>query len=275
LTHFRRRHDMPIRVGAEIRPLTLAEFKDVDFRVIGFCQEIHNRLGRLCEEKCYQNELLHRCKAAELLPSQKEVPVTLSFGTFEKRLFIDLLVFGGAIFELKTVEMLTADHQSQLYNYMFLAGLKQGKLINMAGESVDGTRLLTPLDESERKRFSITCNSDEPRGEKATQFRELVADLLRDWGGYLSPHLYAEAIGALIGTGREPVRIEMVVEDRTIGRVSLRLLDARTALEVSSVTTNPRAHERHLRRLLTHTHLETIEWVNLSHHDVHFRTIKR
>jgi len=242
---------------------------------VTFCQEIHNRLGRLCEERCYQNELLHQCERAGLLPAQKEVPISLSFGPYKKTLFMDLLVCGGAIFELKTVEALTPTHESQLYNYMFLTGLEQGKLINMAGESVDGTRLLTPLDESERRRFGITRDSDKPRDDKGKQLRECFSSLLDDWGGFLTPYLYAEAIGALIGKGQEPRPVDMVVDDRAIGTVRLRLLDARIALEATSITQGLGTYERHLKRLLAHTRLEAIEWINLSHHDVSFRTLRR
>jgi len=255
--------------------MTLDEFKEVDYRVTGFCQEIHNRLGRLCEEKCYQNELLHQCERAGLLPAQKEVPISLAFGPYEKTLFIDLLVCGGAFFELKTVTALTPAHESQLYNYMFLTGVQQGKLINMAGESVEGKRLLTPLDDSERKRFSITRDSDEPRDVRGRQLRECFCSLLNDWGGFLSPNLYAEAIGALIGRGQEPRPVDMVVDERIIGSVRLRLLDARTALEVSSITQGLGSYEKRLKRALAHTRLETIEWGNLSHHDVTFRTLRR
>ncbi|MDA1142898.1 MAG: hypothetical protein O3B01_30420, partial [Planctomycetota bacterium] len=79
---------MPIEIGARIRSMSLDEFKKIDHRVMGLSYDIHNQLGRLCEKKSYQNELLYRCRASGM-PAEKEVPVTLTFRNFTKTVYID------------------------------------------------------------------------------------------------------------------------------------------------------------------------------------------
>ena len=106
---------MPIAIGAQIRRMDEHEFGEVVFETMRHVFAIHNELGRFFEEKIYQREIGFRMTEA-----QTEVPIDVTFDGFSKTYYIDLLVNGGAIFELKTVETLAPRHRSQLMHYLFL-----------------------------------------------------------------------------------------------------------------------------------------------------------
>ncbi|MDA1137033.1 MAG: hypothetical protein O3B01_00500 [Planctomycetota bacterium] len=86
---------------------------------------------------------------------------------------------------------------------------------------------------------------------------------------------FEDFIGALIGKGASPLKVKRIVDDRMTGHVSLRLLDEVTALEITAMTESPSTYELQLRKLLDHTNLEALEWVNLSRHRVSFKTLPR
>jgi GxxExxY protein len=106
---------MPIAIGAQIRRLNDGEFGEVVFETMRQVFAVHNELGRFFEEKIYQREIAFRVAGAQI-----EVPIKVSIDDFCKTYYIDLLVNGGAIFELKTVETLAPRHRSQLMHYLFL-----------------------------------------------------------------------------------------------------------------------------------------------------------
>ena len=55
----------------------------------------------------------------------------MQFESFCKTYYLDLLVGGGAIFELKAVAALAEGHRRQLMHYLFLTDLPHGKLVNL------------------------------------------------------------------------------------------------------------------------------------------------
>jgi GxxExxY protein len=59
----------------------------------------------------------------------------VSYEDFIKVYYIDLLI-NNAIYELKTAQILTGEHEKQTINYLMLTGLNHAKLINMRPPSV-------------------------------------------------------------------------------------------------------------------------------------------
>ena len=76
--------------------------------------------------------------------------------------------------------------------------------------------------------------------------------------------------------GRERTErpVDFVVDDQVVGRQKVRLLDDRTAFAITVVRNSPEAYGEHLRRLLLHTELEAIQWVNMVNHDITFKTVR-
>ena len=57
---------MSIKIASEIKRIDEQEFYEIDYQVTGLAYAIHNEIGRLWDEKIYQNELANRCRAAGL-----------------------------------------------------------------------------------------------------------------------------------------------------------------------------------------------------------------
>ena len=75
--------------------------------------------------------------------------------------------------------------------------------------------------------------------------------------------------------GRERTErpVDFVVDSQVVGRERFRLLDDTTAFAITVVKDNPELYQQHLRRLLRHTRLRAIEWVNMVNHDITFKTV--
>ena len=112
---------MPVKCDVETILTGQERFHAVDKAVMRHVFDIHNTLGRFCDERIYQDELAERCRA-DGFDVQREVLLSASFQDFAKPYYLDMLVERGVIYELKAVETLNSGHQKQLINYLLLAG---------------------------------------------------------------------------------------------------------------------------------------------------------
>lgn len=122
---------------------------DISHKIIGAAIEVHRVLGGpgLLEgvyESCLCHELLLRGLEVE---RQLAVPVNYKRASVRDPLYIDILVQGVVIVEVKAVEKLHPIHQVQLLTYLRLTERKLGLLINFWQEYVkDGvTRVVNGL----------------------------------------------------------------------------------------------------------------------------------
>ncbi len=87
---------MPIEIKADIRRPTPDEFKALAYDVMACIFKVHNEIGRFCDEKIYK-----RLVAKRFGDIETEVPIIISFDTFSKSYFLDMLIHGCAIFRIK------------------------------------------------------------------------------------------------------------------------------------------------------------------------------
>jgi GxxExxY protein len=169
------------------------EFREIDFQIMGFAFAIQNEMGRFWSEPIYQNELVYRCQKAGFKVDM-EVPIEVSFKDFTKTFFIDLLINDSIVYKLKAVEALAGGHKNQTLNYLFLAGLNHGKLINMRSASVQSEFVSTRITTEKRFDFTIEDTAWKSWDNDCTWLKQLITDLLLEWGAFLDIHLYYEAI---------------------------------------------------------------------------------
>lgn len=264
---------MSIECQIEVVPVGQERFHDVDRVVMGQSFAIHNTLGRLCDERIYQDELARRCRDRGL-DVQREVEVRVSQGDFVKSCFLDMLVDHGLVYELKTAEALGPRHQQQLINYLLLTGLHHGKLVNFRPASVESRFVSTNLEREARMamRFSDDgWSGDDPASRR---LREVLESLLREWGGCLDLDLYREALLHFLGGADAETRpVEIMVAGRVVGTQPMCLLDETSAWCLSAFRHDLRAHETHFVRLLTHTRLRRLHWINLDRQTVTLKTL--
>jgi GxxExxY protein len=141
---------MPIKVPSGLRALNYEQFAQVSYEVMEVVFAVHKELGRLFDEAVYQTEIACRLKDAHV-----EVPIEVWFESFSKTYYLDLVSGGGALLELKAVEALTDRHRAQLLNYLLLAELLHGKLVNMRPEAVEHEFVNAAMTREDRIHFAV------------------------------------------------------------------------------------------------------------------------
>ena len=259
---------MPVRTEGVTNRMGEAAFGRIAYEVMRCVFDIHNEFGRFFDEKIYKRELQRRYPGTRL-----EVPLEITFEEFRKLYFLDVLIEGGAVFEFKTVEALIGRHRSQLLHYLLLADLPHGKLINMRTEQVQHEFVNTTLRLKDRTTFSVTEQGWQELSEKP--LRNWCEAFVREVGTNLDLSLYEEALTHWLG-GEELVQqeIEVLSDGALLGHQNFRLVAPSVALKVTAFSA-PDPFEIHARRLLAHTTLKAIQWVNITRHTVSFCTIKK
>ena len=263
---------MPIDVPIMLPRLTHEEMRDIDYQVMAHAFAAHTELGRLCDEDVYKGDLTARLNAAGLGPVRQELPVVVSYRDFAKPYRLDLVVADRVIYEAKAVSVLTSEHTAQLLNYLLLTNSTRGKLINFRPQSVKSEFVNTALTHNRRQQFDL--NQQRWRGD--TSLVDLVCELLRDWGLFLEVSLYVEALDHFLG-GKDKViqQVPMTRDGIRIGNQRFHLASSDTAFRITAFTADLDHQEGSLRRLLCHSPLKAMHWINMNHHEVHFVTLLR
>ena len=263
---------MPIHCPIPFPRLSEDEMRTIDFEVMRHAFAAHKTLGCLCDESIYQAHLAQLLTAAGFTTA-REIPLTLSFRTFLKTLYLDLVVNDRAIYELKTVASLTDAHFMQLLNYLFLTNAAHGKLVNFRPASVESKFVNSALTDSERRRFSV--DGSEWRGP--AEFRQLVGELVVDWGTGLDQSFYTQAAVHCLG-GEEVVtqQVPMQLDGVPLGNQRFNLVDAHTAFRITTFQDELGArHQQQLRKLVAPSPLKTLHWVNIARHHLTFQSIAK
>lgn len=266
---------MPIQCCFDVEEMSNRCFHKIDYRVMRHVFDIQNELGRLCHESIYQAELSYRC-AREGMSVLTEGEIIVSHGDFRKSFFLDALISRGAIYEFKTVEALNGQYESQLLNYLFLSGLRDGKLINFSTPSVQHRFISTNIEPSIR--YSFTINDKEWAADISLggEIRRMIRELLADWGAFLDINLYREALFHFLG-GEERLltSVEVSVDGRILGHQKMHLINEDTGLHISSTIRNVRSYRKQLIGILNHTGIKQIQWINISRDVIHLITLKK
>jgi GxxExxY protein len=265
---------MPIEHGLKIKPISEDDFYTIDYEVMGLAFSIHRELGRLWNERIYQNELADRCQKAGFEKVDSEVPIHVSYQDFTKVYYVDLLLNDAAIYELKTVHALTGEHHQQTLNYLFLLEMQHGKLINMRPPSVEHRFVSTRLTPRKRHDFMIDDRHWQELDEDSLWLKQLMMDLLNEWGAFLEVTLFYDAVAHFRG-GEENVlkKIEVVNGSRVLGTQKAHLINSEIAFKITSMTKDEKYYEHHLSRFVQHTRLKAIQWINFHHDRIVFKTV--
>jgi hypothetical protein len=203
------------------------------------------------------------------------VPIVVIFEDFKKYYFLDLLINGAGVYELKTVTRLDTEHQRQILNYLFLLGLSYGKLINFRPSSVEYRFVTTTVKPQDRFQFVIDDSKWINLEAESACLKETIVELLQEWGAYLDTSLFYQAITFFRGGGENVVQnVGVYSGSMELGVQKMNLLTPKIAFKLSSIRNDLAHYERHLCRCLHHTHLEAIQWINFNRKIITFKTIK-
>jgi len=267
---------MPIEHAFKTKLISDDDFHALDYQVMGLAFFIHRELGRLWNEKIYQNELAYCCQKAGFEKVNTEAPIQVSYQDFQKLFYVDLLLNDAVIYELKTLQILTGEHHQQTLNYLFLLGMPHGKLINMRPPSVESRFVSTRLTFKKRYEYVIEDQDWQELDEDSTWLKQLVVNLLKEWGAFLDTALFYDAIKHFRG-GEENVvkKIKVLNGAHILGTQKVHLLNSEIAFKISSMTKDEKYYEHHLRRFIHYTLLKAIQWINFNHDQIVFKTITR
>ena len=99
-------------------------------RVIGCCIEVHRALGPgLLERICSRAVCIELGHNGIPYEREKQIPVKYR-GQFLCNQWLDIVVANVLILEIKCVEKINPVHHAQLLNYLHIAQLRAGLLIN-------------------------------------------------------------------------------------------------------------------------------------------------
>ena len=267
---------MPIEVATEIQMLGQEEFHALDKNLMGVVFDVHNQFGRFLDEALYKVEIAARWLAAGFDSVEREVRVSATHESFRKDYSMDLLFNHGLLLEAKVAERLVAKHDAQTLNYMFLCGMNHARLVNLRPEKVEYKILSTGLTREARQRFTVADDGWRSVNHESARLREYVLALLQDWGAFLEITLYREAVIHFLGGPSQVIRpVEVQSRGKMIGAQSVHLLTADTAFAFTASVSNQEAMRDHQMRILQHTPLRFIQWVNFHHDRIEFTTLSK
>ena len=113
------------------------------YKIIGACMEVHNELGCGFLEGVYQ-EALEIEFTYQAIPFEREKELRILYKNKEisKKYKADFICYNRVLLELKALNYITADHESQLINYLKATDLKVGFLINFGEKSLKYKRFI-------------------------------------------------------------------------------------------------------------------------------------
>ena len=262
---------MPISLRVPIRRLSQLEFGELAFDVMRHVFAIHNEIGRLFDENIYKRELAQRLPGVRL-----EEPIDITFDSFQKRYFIDVLVGDGGLFEFKAVEVLSRRHRAQLLHYLLLCDVGHGKLINVRPGDVQHEFVNSNWARADRSKFTVRSADWNAHLPGVTELRDLLTAMLHDLGSGLGTALYEEALTHFFGgIAKVEADVRVKVDGRDVGHQRCRLIAPGVALKITGFNGTLDAFEVHARRLLAHIDLRAIAWVNINMKEVTFTTLQR
>lgn len=263
---------MPITCRQPLTPLTRREFASLSYDLFGDVLAIRKELGSFFEDKHYKKALALRRKDVLL-----EAPVKVGYRTFEKTYFLDVLLAHGAIIEFKATDSLTSRHKAQLIHYQMLTRLECGMLINVRPEQVVKEYVNCPSNYQERFGYRISSSGWNDEVSGARLFKNILVELIADWGSCLELALYEQAVTHFLG-GEEQVLKPVAVQlnGAALGTHLLRMAADRVAFKLTALD-DPVSQERfadHAKRLIIHTGIDAMLWANINRREITFRTLK-
>jgi GxxExxY protein len=106
------------------------EVEDLIHRTIGCCIAVHRALGPGLLEGIYSRAVALELKASNIAFDREKAYPVIYRGEKLCDQYLDFVVDGQLVLEIKSVEQLASIHHSQTLSYMRVSGIRVGLLIN-------------------------------------------------------------------------------------------------------------------------------------------------
>ncbi|HBV01334.1 MAG TPA: GxxExxY protein [Candidatus Taylorbacteria bacterium] len=117
---------------------------ELSYTITGICFAVHKELGQYAREKQYCDLLEDKLKEADM-PFQRELRIG------ESGNILDFLIDNKIAFEAKAKKILLPEDYRQIQNYLQIANVQLGLLVNFRAEHILPKRIVRIDSESNRK----------------------------------------------------------------------------------------------------------------------------
>ncbi len=118
-------------------------YKEEAFKLIGFCMDIYNQLGKGHDEAIYKDALVVELSRANIaFIREKNYEVTYKGVVLPHFYYADSVIWDKILFEAKAAEQLVSAHVKQVLNYLAASKLRLGLLVNFGGDSLEWKRVV-------------------------------------------------------------------------------------------------------------------------------------
>src|SRR5262249_49498221 len=146
-----------------------------------------------------------------------QVPVTVTYDGFTKEYRLDF-VADDALYELKTANDFSPQHDAQALHYAMLLDLNHAKLLNFRPGKVHGRLLFNALLADNRVKIRWDERGWRSLSPQCDAVKLYLRGLLTDWGSCLETRLYEEAMVHFCGGEVQCLqRVPIVVEGAELG----------------------------------------------------------
>lgn len=115
---------------------------ELTYKVIGCAQRVHKTLGPGFPEAVYHRALCYELMAAGVSFQSEQKAEVHYDGELCGEFFLDLVVDGALILELKTLDSLNDQHLAQVLSYLKATGLTVALLLNFGARSLQVKRVV-------------------------------------------------------------------------------------------------------------------------------------
>lgn len=117
-------------------------FPELSYKICGFLFEVHNSLGRYCNEKQYSDAFEHLL-IKDNIKYEREKYIPISFeGEKQCRNKVDFIINESIIIEFKSKRILLREDYYQVKRYLFAFKKQLGLLINFRDKFLKPRRIL-------------------------------------------------------------------------------------------------------------------------------------
>jgi GxxExxY protein len=117
-------------------------YEDLTEQILAACMEVHSHLGCGLLEAVYAEALEHELRERSIpYIREKEFSVLYKGLLLNKKYKVDFVCFDKIILELKATDKILPVHASQVLNYLKLANLKLGYVVNFGERSLRWERI--------------------------------------------------------------------------------------------------------------------------------------
>ena len=118
------------------------EFQDGSYDIIGAAMEVHREVGPGLREKPYENALIIALRDKGFNPSQQQ-PYPIHFrNQIVGDCIPDITVDQYILIDVKSIDKIGENEIAQMLNYLRIAGLKLGLVINFKNSKLEFKRVV-------------------------------------------------------------------------------------------------------------------------------------